>query len=131
MPSVAPQPVSVPPAPATVVPPAVTPPAAAVPVVDGEAVSLGGSSRPPAGPKPDPTWPCPQCGAAVPIELDMCNSCGAAFLSGAAGKVAVKLPMVGDVTRMSSSQRLFMALGVGFGLMVILIALLFLGGHVL
>jgi hypothetical protein len=81
----------------------------------------------PAG--PSPTWPCPRCGHSVPIELDACNECGAGFLSGAAATKSVRLPMVGDVTRMSSGQRMFVAFAVSVGVMFVLVLLAFIGGH--
>lgn len=57
--------------------------AAAAPEVD-EAVVLAESPTPvartaPGSPEKAPTWPCPTCGNANPIELDACSVCGTSF----------------------------------------------------
>jgi uncharacterized OB-fold protein len=79
--------------------------------------------------KPQPTWPCPRCGHAVDIELDACDMCGTAFLAGAAAAQPVRLPGVGDVNSMSSSQRLLFACGIALAVTVVLVLLAFIGGH--
>jgi uncharacterized OB-fold protein len=76
-----------------------------------------------------PTWPCPRCGQSVAIELDACDACGAGFLSGAAATESVRLPVVGDVRSMSSSQRLLLAFGIAVAVTVVLVLLAFVGGH--
>jgi uncharacterized OB-fold protein len=83
-----------------------------------------------AEPTATPTWPCPRCGHQVAIELDACDACGAGFLSGAASTNAVRLPVVGEVTSMSSSQRLLMAIAVAIVVMGLLVFLAFLGGQI-
>jgi hypothetical protein len=63
------------------------------------------------------------------MSLDSCNSCGAGFLVGAADRLSAKLPVVGDVAKMSAGQR-WMVIGTGgviFMLLLILVATL--GGH--
>lgn len=76
-----------------------------------------------------PTWPCPRCEQQVPIELDACNACGAGFLAGADIGQALRLPVVGEVTSMSSAQRLLMACGVAVAVTALLVLLAFVGGH--
>jgi hypothetical protein len=78
---------------------------------------------------PSPTWPCPQCGAKVAMDMDFCNECGAGFLSGVADGASVRLPVVGEVKTMSSSQRLMMGVMVAVALMAVIVALAFIGGH--
>jgi hypothetical protein len=78
---------------------------------------------------PSPTWPCPQCGAKVAMNMDFCNDCGAGFLAGVADGSSVRLPVVGEVKSMSSSQRLMMGLMVAVALMAGIVALAFIGGH--
>jgi ribosomal protein L40E len=79
-----------------------------------------------------PTWPCTRCGAKVSLDLDACPECGAGFLAGAASStVSMKLPVVGDVSRMSKGQRLMMAAGFAVVLMLLLLLLAEVGGHIL
>jgi hypothetical protein len=79
-----------------------------------------------------PTWPCTRCGAKVSFDLDACPDCGAGFLAGAASSaISVKLPVVGDLSRMSKGQRLMMAAGFAVVLMVFLLLLAEVGGHLL
>jgi hypothetical protein len=54
----------------------------------------------------------------VPLELDACGDCGAGFLSGASAAAAARLPVVGDMGRMSQGQRLMV--GAGIAVIVIL-----------
>ncbi|MCW2543383.1 MAG: hypothetical protein JWM40_935 [Frankiales bacterium] len=65
-------------------------------------------------PVPDvgPTWPCSACGTSNPIAAAKCGACGAAFLATVAleSRAALVLPVVGDLTRMSRSQRLLVAM---------------------
>lgn len=77
------------------------------------------------------TWPCPRCGASVPISLDMCQDCGAGFLSGAAGAMATRLPLVGDVGRMSQTQRLLVGIVIALVVTVLLVVVAALGGKFL
>jgi hypothetical protein len=76
-------------------------------------------------------WPCLTCGEQVPISLDACQSCGAGFLAGSTTQPTARLPMVGDLQRLSRNQRL----GLGFSLclvvMILLIVLATIGGHLL
>jgi hypothetical protein len=62
------------------------------------------------------------------MDMDFCNDCGAGFLSAVAGS-AVRLPVIGEVKSMSSSQRLMMGVLVALGLMVVIVVLAFIGGH--
>ena len=78
-----------------------------------------------------PTWPCPSCGAQVAMDLDACESCGAGFLAGASSTaVSVKLPVVGDVNRLSKGQRLVMAAAIAVALMLAFVLLAEVGGHI-
>lgn len=74
-------------------------------------------------------WPCPRCGASVPISMDSCPDCGAGFLSGLAKSTSTKLPLVGDVGRMSQGQRLLIGAGISVVLMVVFVLLAEIGGH--
>jgi hypothetical protein len=76
-------------------------------------------------------WPCPQCDAQVPISLDFCDSCGGAFLASAKSRPSTRLPVVGDVQRLSTGQRWAMIGVIGVSFMVVLVLLAALGGHIL
>lgn len=73
-----------------------------------------------AAPRPDPRphlegaqWPCTACGAVNPLSAVACDGCGAGFLDGAhaSGTAPLALPVVGDLGRLSSAQRLALAAG--------------------
>jgi predicted RNA-binding Zn-ribbon protein involved in translation (DUF1610 family) len=76
------------------------------------------------------TWPCPRCGEQVAISLDSCQSCGAGFLSGASTAMSARLPVVGDMAKMSQGQRLLVAAGISAALIVVLVVVAFVIGHV-
>jgi hypothetical protein len=76
------------------------------------------------------TWPCIRCGEPVPISLDACPSCGAGFLSGSVADLSLRIPGVGDVSRMSRGQRAGLAAALALGLMLVLVLLATLGGLV-
>jgi ribosomal protein L40E len=81
---------------------------------------------------PAPTWPCPRCGARVSMELDSCDSCGAGFLAETSStSVSMKLPVVGDLNRLSKGQRLVVAIGFAVVMMVLFVLLAEIGGHIL
>ncbi len=74
-----------------------------------------------------PSWPCTACGTANPFDLDVCSSCGQAFLSGARDEAPLLvLPVVGDLTKMGRGQRLGLAAGLvlAFLALVLLVGLL-------
>jgi hypothetical protein len=77
------------------------------------------------------TWPCPTCDARVPMSLDACEECGGQFLAGASTSVSTRLPVVGDVGAMSSTQRFLLAAGTGCVLVVVVVLLFFIGGQFL
>lgn len=64
------------------------------------------------------------------MDMDFCTECGAGFLSGAAGGTSVRLPGIGEVKTMSSSQRLMMGMMVAVVLMAVIVALAFIGGNI-
>lgn len=99
--------------------------AEAAPTVDGE-VTAGDDAAEPV--EDEATWPCPRCAADVAISLDACDTCGAGFLAGAAGQVSTRLPLVGDMTKMSSAQRLGVGIGISVALMIVVVVLAALGG---
>lgn len=54
------------------------------PVLDPARVPVGAEGSPAADPEASstlPTWPCPTCGNANPLELDACAVCGTTFAS--------------------------------------------------
>jgi hypothetical protein len=71
----------------------------------------------------EPTWPCPDCYALVPMSLDRCNVCGAGFLAGARQGHSLHVPFFGDVGKVTQSQRWLIGGLVSFGLMGIIIVL--------
>jgi hypothetical protein len=99
--------------------------AEAAPVVGDPAVQL-------AVPTVDEhTWPCPSCGTSVPMSLDFCNSCGAGFLASVSDGASVRVPLVGDVSKITSGQRLALAAGVALSLMLVILLLATIGGKFL
>ncbi|MEX2289775.1 MAG: hypothetical protein WD794_05540 [Mycobacteriales bacterium] len=87
--------------------------------------ALGPAPAPHAlGPTPhpvEPTWPCVTCGAANPLSGDACSACGAGFLAGLreSDGPLLELPGLGDLTRMSRSQRLMLAGAVVFAVVAL------------
>jgi hypothetical protein len=77
------------------------------------------------------TWPCQRCGAAVALALDACPECGAGFLDGAVATPDLSVPLVGNLTRFSSGQRLLLAAGLAFALIVVFLAVAAIGGAIL
>jgi hypothetical protein len=75
-------------------------------------------------------WPCLTCDEKVPLSLDVCPSCGAGFLAGSTTVASTRLPVVGDIGKMSRTQRLLVGCGIGLVVMVLLIILATIGGHV-
>jgi len=76
------------------------------------------------------SWPCPRCGAQVPLELDACTDCGASFLAGATARTSTKLPVVGDIGRMSQGQRLMMGVGAAVVIMMVFFVVVEIASHV-
>jgi hypothetical protein len=75
-----------------------------------------------------PGWPCQTCGETVPLELTSCPQCGSGFLAAAKTAVGVKLPVVGDITEMSTGGRFgLMAAGAVVVTLVFLLLLVVLG----
>jgi len=72
------------------------------------------ATRPPAGgagaEQPE-HWPCLSCGADVPLALDACPDCGAAFLAGSDEPLSLKVPVVGDLARANPGLRFVVGLG--------------------
>jgi hypothetical protein len=102
------------------------------PATPSAAPSPPGTGKHAAPPSPDEKkWPCPRCGEQVPISLDLCNSCGAGFLAGASARPPTRLPVVGDVGRLSSAQRMMMTAAIAFVFMLILIVVATVGGHII
>jgi RNA polymerase subunit RPABC4/transcription elongation factor Spt4 len=104
--------------PAAHTPPAPTPPA-----------STTGPASPTGPGGAEACWPCTRCGAAVPLAVDACPSCGAGFLAGLREAEAplLELPGVGDLTRRSRGTRMLLA----FGVVLLVVALTALVGLLL
>jgi hypothetical protein len=79
---------------------------------------------------PEKTWPCTRCGEQVVMSLDACPACGSGFLAGASTPASMRLPVVGDIERLSRSQRLLAGLGVSLVVIVVLVVLATIGGHI-
>jgi hypothetical protein len=92
--------------------------------------ALPASETTTAAAEPTATWPCPRCGDNVALALDACPSCGAGFLSGATQHMSTKLPVLGDVTAMTSGQRWLVAMGISGAIVVVLVVILFLIGSI-
>lgn len=74
----------------------------------------------PAAPVQAGHWPCASCGASNPLDASSCASCGAPFLSavGLSTRPSVVLPLVGDISRFSRTQRLLGGLGIALLVML-------------
>jgi hypothetical protein len=79
----------------------------------------------------EPKWPCLTCGEQVPISFDACHSCGAGFLAGSTRQPSARLPVVGDLQRLSRNQRLALGCGMCVAVMILLVVLATIGGHLL
>lgn len=69
-----------------------------------------------------PRWPCSRCEAQNGYSDATCAICGAPFLAGAGESSGVHLPVVGDVTQMSTLNRYLLALGVALAVIVVIAA---------
>lgn len=78
-------------------------------------------------------WPCAACGAANSYDDTGCTTCGVSFLAGLKeeGRAGLRLPLVGDIGRLSRSARLGLAVGVGLVASLLLSGLVVLAGKVL
>lgn len=65
------------------------------------------------------------------MSLDYCNSCGAGFLAGASDGNTVRVPLIGDVSKISSGQKLGLGIAVAIGLMLLILILATIGGKLL
>jgi hypothetical protein len=102
--------------------------------VDGSPLPTDPAAAPAAPVAPaaeEPMWPCPGCGTSVPMSLDHCNSCGAGFLAGASDGNTVRVPLIGDVSKISSGQKLGLGIAVAIGLMLLILILATIGGKLL
>lgn len=80
--------------------------------------------------EPSVTWPCPRCGEPVPMAEDYCSSCGHGFLDDVRTRGGMKLPFVGDISRMNSGERLVFGSAIAVGIIVGLVVLFTLLGLV-
>lgn len=55
------------------------------------------------------SWPCATCGSPNPLNETCCAVCGAEFLAAVRKRPSLVLPVVGDLGRLSRSQRLWAA----------------------
>jgi hypothetical protein len=78
----------------------------------------------------EPTWPCPKCGNSVLMSLDHCTVCGAGFLADAADS-SIKVPVFGDVGKLTSGRKAMLGVLVTVALIVFLIVIATIGGKLL
>lgn len=76
-------------------------------------------------------WPCPLCGAAVPIDSDLCTTCGGSFLGGVKPDVCLTLPLVGNVLALGTGQRWALTAAAATAVTALLFGVLFLLGSLL
>jgi hypothetical protein len=118
-------------APPAVVPtqlPAGVAPAATVDQAAGEQPAADAQQT--AEPEPEGNWPCARCGIDVPLSEDSCPACGAGFLEGVGSGGMMSVPLLGDVRRATSSQKLMFGLAIAVGILLGLLLLFTLGGMV-
>jgi hypothetical protein len=79
-----------------------------------------------AGPEPVAAagWPCVGCGSVNPLDASTCAACGKGFLAGVAETPSLRVPLFGDLTRLTRAQRLWGATAVAAVLAVVLVLLL-------
>jgi hypothetical protein len=78
-----------------------------------------------------PMWPCPTCGATVPMSLDFCNSCGAGFLAAARHGHSLQVPFFGDIGKLTSGQRLTIGVITTLALILVFVIVATIGGKLL
>lgn len=68
----------------------------------------------------EPRWPCSACGTRTRLSESSCRACGLGFLAGEsdAGTPVLPLPLIGDLSRLSTARR------VGLALLVVLLVML-------
>jgi hypothetical protein len=66
------------------------------------------------------------------MSEDYCSACGQGFLAEAAGETGVpkKAPLIGDLTSMNSGQKLMLGITIATGVVLGMLALLFIGGSI-
>jgi hypothetical protein len=64
------------------------------------------------------------------MSLEACPDCGAGFLTGATDTPATRLPLVGDVQRLSHGQRLLVGGATAVVLMIVFVLVAEIGGHI-
>jgi hypothetical protein len=65
------------------------------------------------------------------MSEDYCLACGTGFLAPVAGTgIATRVPLIGDVTRMNSGQKLMLGIAIALGIILGMLALLFIGGSI-
>jgi uncharacterized membrane protein YvbJ len=77
-----------------------------------------------------PGWPCQTCGAANPLEATVCTKCGSGFLADAKETVKIALPVIGNVTKLSTGARVALMIGGGGLVMVLFFVVLLLLGSI-
>jgi hypothetical protein len=87
--------------------------------------------EPAAEPGP-PGWPCMVCGIDNAMHATACAACGAEFLAGLREETdrPLRLPLIGDISRLGRSARLGLAVCVGLLIALLLSGLLALAGKV-
>ena len=106
-----------------VAPPAPVPPPA--PVLEAETTEAADAETP-AG----LTWPCHSCSEKVSFELMNCPNCGSAFMGGAQANVSLKLPVVGDLAKMSQGARFGVMAGGAALCALVFVVLAVIFGHI-
>ena len=102
------------PAPAAVPAPVVPAPAPAAPVAQ-QADPLDPATPVSVAAAPAPErklgWPCTSCGETVSFDMTFCPDCGSSFLPSERETVSFRLPLVGDITRLSKGEKLVIIFG--------------------
>ena len=102
--------------------------AAADPAQVGDGRAAGKHAAPTT--EPDLTWPCATCGAMVPFDETSCSACGAGFLENVDADTS--LHRFGLHTGLVSKQtKAVIMIGGSFGLLVLLLGIMYLLGTLL
>jgi len=78
-------------------------------------------------------WPCAACGTESDFGSTTCETCGAGFLGELQSDIAssLRLPVIGDISRLGRGATYGLSIGVGLLIALILCGLLALAGRVL
>lgn len=76
-----------------------------------------------------PPWPCMRCETVNPYAANTCAACGHRFLD-SLSEPSATLPLVGDITNLSTATKIKIGLGVSVGLCLVILVVFTVAGLV-